>query len=573
MKPNDLLVLRRKTARDTRPSSATRGVLACAAVAIACLGLPSRASGQGMGNCENFSGGTVSGWAADPNSPNVLVGIVALGPGGAGDFCLSTTDYPGSSALAAPPSFLANWNALNCCGTFCWDYEVADDSVPGSAINVFPRFTIKNSAGKGFQFVANTAVTDPDGSNSGWHHICAPIGPLGTGNVLPSNAQGSWVPLTGTVATDWPNVACSITEAIFPVDYSSAALEVSYYDNFCLQKCFTAVNKDLRNGTGLVANGVEILVQGTFTAADLNGSFNGVFSTFTIVPVGTNTKFVWTGATVNPGVLVHVGVNLKVSTFKILGVFWTFGGSAIGCAPQCNLGYGTHTAGGVVTYKNDANDCTSTTRHVGNLSWEYYSEPPTLASLVPNGIALGLRSPMYVDAPPPIAPFALAPGQEVSLTLPPPLPTARYVVMVADIGLSGTLPDGGSTADFVLVPILPAPDPCHLVFSSPFGPGSLQMDNGPCAAAANLTYLTAIALSPGVFPNGWFFGVDISLPDLINEYNLGFPFVGSLDAAGASSFFIPGGVPSGLSLWAVTAHYGPGFVNVGSRPAVTYTIP
>src|SRR5262249_51371957 len=161
------------------------------------------------------------------------------GPSGASDLCLECTDLSGASALQAPASFLADWNALGCCGTFCYDTELINDGNPGASVAIFPSFTIKNSAGKGFRFVAVPGITGPGGANPGWHNICAPIGPLTSGGVPPSNAQGSWVPLAGTANSDWPNVVCSVTDAIFPVDYSANPSEVTRYDNFCLSKCFT----------------------------------------------------------------------------------------------------------------------------------------------------------------------------------------------------------------------------------------------------------------------------------------------------------------------------------------------
>jgi hypothetical protein len=294
------------------------------------------------------------------------------------------------------------------------------------------------------------------------------------------------------------------------------------------------------------------------------------------VPIGPNTKFVFTGASVNPAAVIHIGMLVRTSVLKIKGVFWTSNGTSIGCAPQCNSLYGTHDFGGSngkVTYQNDANDCNAVTRYVLPLSFEYYSDPPALSSLVSNGIALGLRSPMYVENVPVGPSITLGVGQEVSLSLAPPLSTARYVVLLHHVGLTPALPDSGSTLDFVLVPILPEPPSCPLVFSSPFGPGSLQMDNAPCAGVAGQIYFTAITLAPGNFPNGWYFGLDIPLPELVNQFVTGYPFVGTLDAAGASTFGPIVGVPSGLQLWAVTAHYSPAFATLGSRVPVTYLVP
>lgn len=88
-----------------------------------------------------------------------------------------------------------------------------------------------------------------------------------------------------------------------------------------------------------------------------------------------------------------------------------------------------------------------------------------------------------------------------------------------------------------------------LAFSTPAGPGSVQMDitNGPAFSA----YFAAIALAPGNFPNGSFYGVDISLFDILTELQAGAPFVGALDATGSYSTGPLLGAPSGLTLYAV----------------------
>jgi hypothetical protein len=116
--------------------------------------------------------------------------------------------------------------------------------------------------------------------------------------------------------------------------------------------------------------------------------------------------------------------------------------------------------------------------------------------------------------------------------------------------------------------------PCALSFTSPLGPGSIQMDNTACPAAASTDYMIAITLAPGAFPLGWFFGLDIPYPELISEFNTGFPFTGTLDGAGASSFFLPGGVPSGLTIFAVSAQFTSGFgAFVMARSPVAYVTP
>jgi hypothetical protein len=120
------------------------------------------------------------------------------------------------------------------------------------------------------------------------------------------------------------------------------------------------------------------------------------------------------------------------------------------------------------------------------------------------------------------------------------------------------------------------PPPCILYFSSPLGPGSLQINNTTCPAAALQAYQIGVTFAQGAFPNGWFFGLDITLTDIYNQHGPAFGGIlwGSLDGAGASSFGPVPGLPSGLQIWAVTSHWAPGFgLTLGSRNPVMYTIP
>jgi hypothetical protein len=113
--------------------------------------------------------------------------------------------------------------------------------------------------------------------------------------------------------------------------------------------------------------------------------------------------------------------------------------------------------------------------------------------------------------------------------------------------------------------------------TSPFGPGSLQLDfaNGfPCAGG---TYIMAVTLSAGSYPSGWLYGVDIPYAELVSEYNTGYPFVGPLAITGTAQIgpFGGGALPSGLTFYAVGL--GIPYNNNGSptihTAALSYTIP
>lgn len=110
----------------------------------------------------------------------------------------------------------------------------------------------------------------------------------------------------------------------------------------------------------------------------------------------------------------------------------------------------------------------------------------------------------------------------------------------------------------------------RLTYFSPFGPGSLAA-RVDCATPGQLFY-TPITLTPGNFPIGAFYGVDISVFDIFLQVSAGFPFVGALDASG--SFDLPAfvGLPSGLTLYAnVVVNITSATPDVGFP--VSYTIP
>ncbi|MGE0144190.1 MAG: hypothetical protein AB7I19_10855 [Planctomycetota bacterium] len=68
-------------------------------------------------------------------------------------------------------------------------------------------------------------------------------------------------------------------------------------------------------------------------------------------------------------------------------------------------------------------------------------------------------------------------------------------------------------------------------------------------------YFTALTLTPGAFPNGWFYGLDPN-PDLLGAYlSSGHPaFLGRLDASGAGTVMFPG-LPPGWALQGVSVAF------------------
>jgi len=209
------------------------------------------------------------------------------------------------------------------------------------------------------------------------------------------------------------------------------------------------VNKDIRNATGQTANDIEILVEGSY--ASVRSHYDGGFPTFTITPVGPNTQFRWSGLSVPDNVIKHVGIDLDGASMTILGVFWTFDGSAVGCAPQCNIGVGTHTGGTrEVIYKNTVTQCSSQALYAGGLTVEYYVAAPALSELNAGGVRSPIAS--YSIA---ASPALIDPGGQVAVQIPNPPISAKYAVLVYKVGTEASLTGPSTTDDYMLVAIPP----------------------------------------------------------------------------------------------------------------------
>jgi hypothetical protein len=104
------------------------------------------------------------------------------------------------------------------------------------------------------------------------------------------------------------------------------------------------------------------------------------------------------------------------------------------------------------------------------------------------------------------------------------------------------------------------------------GPNTIgyQVGGGP---ALGFQY-TAVSVTPGAFPNGPFFGIEITTLEIIDQLNFGYPFVNFLGACGEAFVQPLGPVPSGLTIYAVAlaAPVGTGFPTHVSAP-VTATVP
>ena len=108
-----------------------------------------------------------------------------------------------------------------------------------------------------------------------------------------------------------------------------------------------------------------------------------------------------------------------------------------------------------------------------------------------------------------------------------------------------------------------------LTASSPFGPGSIQVNWSPQSCEPATRFL-AVTFNHGTFPNGWLFGLDIPFNQLAQELAAGPPFLGN----GAPEILGPfGGLPSGLLVHAVAIGFDGTGLLIGASNPLEYTIP
>jgi hypothetical protein len=120
-------------------------------------------------------------------------------------------------------------------------------------------------------------------------------------------------------------------------------------------------------------------------------------------------------------------------------------------------------------------------------------------------------------------------------------------------------------------------DGCHADVPGAF---SLGLVPGPASGTLRLQRrrgvpgdlaFTALTLVPGAYPNGWWFGLDPALPDLLGQWTAGSPlFTSWLDATGEHTLVVPG-LPLGLPVQGVAIDLDPSLRRwlVGAPVAVT----
>jgi hypothetical protein len=143
-----------------------------------------------------------------------------------------------------------------------------------------------------------------------------------------------------------------------------------------------------------------------------------------------------------------------------------------------------------------------------------------------------------------------------------------YYVSIAGYG-TGTAIAAGT---FHLL-VNPGPNFTLNFFGAGPGTGSIgyTIAGGPAAGGSAFT---AVTLTAGLYPNDWFFGIAMTIPEIGSQFNFGYPFnipLGTCGDATVGPFF---GLPSCLNVYAVSLGFpsGASFPSIVSNPA-NHTVP
>ncbi|MEZ5064293.1 MAG: hypothetical protein R3B81_06130 [bacterium] len=183
--------------------------------------------------CSDFdTPGSLDGWTAEAATVTSSV----PGPAGTPYLLCGDQSSPPYSAIIAPSSYLGSWLEV---GALTFDLVLHNDGWPDEAHALSPVLHLKASVledvGERAVFIVDTPISDPDGPDSGWHHIVAPVH-LAVGS-LPANASGHWVvpqPIVNPV-TDWNNLLENVQLFRFIADIAGSPTQLESFglDNVC----------------------------------------------------------------------------------------------------------------------------------------------------------------------------------------------------------------------------------------------------------------------------------------------------------------------------------------------------
>jgi len=286
---------------------------------------------------------------------------------------------------------------------------------PGSSVRWVTQ------AGGGVGVLASGELNTPGGT---FPEVCP--------TVIDPAARWMWYnPDPTTISNPFSAPAPTGEFLIFRLPVSQVLSPTAYY-----------VNKDIKNTSGVTANGIEMEVLGHSTYTDI---YHATTPTFSVDATGANDKLRWTGGSIAVNSLVHVGFRTSASTIEILSVRMIDNSfNSLGCAVQLNTGIHTN---GNLKWDNTVTNCASTSLFIGNVALEYYANEVPLSDL--NGTTV--RSPMQtvnLD----MAPTMIAPGASCEAPMANTPSGARWVVIHQKVGTTAAV---DQTEDWVQVPVPP----------------------------------------------------------------------------------------------------------------------
>jgi hypothetical protein len=203
----------------------------------------------------------------------------------------------------------------------------------------------------------------------------------------------------------------------------------------------TGINKDLVNHTQFPASGIQLVVAGYHI---VTWHYDGAppWPDFQVSQSGGNTVLQWSGQTVPPGGITHIGFEMGSSAKPvILSINWLVGGAAIQPPiPQANF----HWLNSGLTLAVLNSIALAPISLTGGMV-EYYAMPPGLDQMIRDGQREPLeRMQLAIPREP------IMEGGVLLLNVPPGPPNANYAMFMLNLADSAGSP---TTTDFLLLPL------------------------------------------------------------------------------------------------------------------------
>jgi hypothetical protein len=245
------------------------------------------------------------------------------------------------------------------------------------------------------------------------------------------NDDGVWGHLTSTnppTANDWKD----LHDPRPPGD----SLDLS----FALRSFpIVGINKDLVNKVATAVTGVQIIVAGVHEVT-WHYDDSPAWPTFSATYIGGNTVLTWTGKTVAPNAITHVGFEMGGTSISIVSMNWLIGNTIVGHPVQGN--FHTWNNAGTLTMQNDIS--TAPIAVLGG-TVEFYADPVPLNQMNP-----GVQRNPIATFPLPIQPTTVNPGCAFRVPVPTGPATAQYAMFTMNLGDDQ---GGVATMDFLQLPL------------------------------------------------------------------------------------------------------------------------